>query len=334
MHLYPLKFKPILKEKPWGGRRLGDFLNVSLSNKQPVGESIYFSDRPGDDQISVVENGPEEGNNLRTLVENHPEDVLGSKTSPDSFGRFPLLVKFLHAQEKLSLQVHPRDEHAKINENDEGKFEVWYVIEADEDASVVRGLLPDVSPDNLVDAIRQDDPLSVLNCIDVRAGDVILIPPGIVHTIWGGVLLFEVEQNSDVTYRIHDWNRMTPDGSSRELHLNRALDVIDFKAMGRARARPSEVEGPWKKRERLVRTPKFELEKLTIDEEMNEDHPAGSFHLMTVISGSGTFRSGPNRDTRVEYRRGECFLMPARLGDYNIEPDEQSVLLKVSPEKI
>ncbi len=332
MRLYPIQFKPIFKPKIWGSRHLARFLGTSLPGEDPIGESIHLVDRPGDDEMSVVDNGWSEGTSLQEVVEKAPDQILGPESNLDSYGRFPLMIKFLNARKKLSLQVHPGDEYANMNEDDEGKFEAWYIIDADEDAQIIRGVLPDVTPDDLVDAIRNNKPLDVLNCIDVRDGDVILIPPGIVHSIGGDVLLCEVEQNSDVTYRIHDWNRLGPDGQSRQLHLNKALDVIDFQAMGRTRTRSAEVEGPWKNREILVRTPKFKLEKLTVDTEIPEEHPGKTFHLITCIGGSGRFLCGSNENLQFAYSRGDCFLMPAGLGDYRIEPDAESVLLKTSPE--
>jgi len=334
MQLTPVRFKPIFDRKIWGGRRLASLLNTSFDHDQPVGESIHVVDRPNDGRVSVIAGGPHDGKTLREYMHAAPDQVLGEDTSPDTFGRFPLMLKFLNTEERLSLQVHPGDEYANVNEDDEGKLEAWYVLEADDDAHVIRGLLPDVSPDDLVESIREGHPLDVLNCISVSEGDVILLPPGTVHSIGGGVLLCEIEQNSDVTYRIHDWGRLTPDGSSRDLHLDRALDVIDFKAMGRARARPKEIEGPWKQRDMLVRTPRFTLEKLVIEDRIDEEHPEDTFHLLTCLRGSGTLHTDSGGGEPSRYETGDCVLMPAAFNEYRVEPEGETTLLKVTPARM
>ncbi len=329
MQLYPLRLEPIFKEKIWGGRRLGSFFDTELPSESTFGESWNLVDRE-EDHISVIENGPWQGKNIRTCFQDHPDAILGSDRNLDHFGRFPLMVKFLHARENLSLQVHPGDEYAQMHEKDAGKLEAWYIIEADEDAQVIRGILPNVDRDELVKALRDDRPMDVVNCIDARPGDVILVPPGIIHSIGGDVLLCEVEQNSDVTYRLHDWGRTGPEGNSRELHLDKALDVIDFQAMGRTRTRSSKKKGPWKDRELLVKTPVFQLEKIVATESYTEEHVPESFHLMTVMDGAGSFAG--NGDTPPpSFHRGDCFLLPAEMGAYEVNPDGEVTLLKITP---
>jgi mannose-6-phosphate isomerase len=332
MQLYPIRLEPIFREKIWGGRRLASYFDRDLPSDRTYGESWNVVDRESD-HISKISNGPHKDKNLKELIQLDQNAVLGEERNLDAFGRFPLMVKFLHAHENLSLQVHPGDEYAQLNENDSGKLEAWYILEADEDARVIRGILPDVNQEEFVEAIRAGQPMDVLNCIDVRPGDVILIPPGIIHSIGGDVLLCEIEQNSDVTYRLHDWNRLGPDGSSRELHLDQAMDVIDFQAMGRTRTRSSEMEGPWKNRELLVRTPVFKLEKIEAEREFTEDHPPESYHLITCISGTGSIDADASDESPVTYRRGDTFLIPARMGDYTLNPDQESTLLKTTPSK-
>ncbi len=251
--------------------------------------------------------------------------------APDQFGRFPLIAKLIDANENLSLQVHPPSDYAQLKENDEGKIEAWYIIDADEEAQVIRGVLPNVGPEDLIDAVREDRPLDVLNAVSVSAGDVVLIPPGIVHSIGGGVLFYEIQKNSDVTYRLYDWNRLTPEGKSRPLHHEKALDVIDFEAMGRTRARPTEVEGPGDKREVLVRTTEFTLNKIQTSDEIEETNQESSFEILTIVEGSGQFRCGKNDGIQFGYGRGDFYLIPAGLNRYRVQPDSETVFLKAEP---
>jgi mannose-6-phosphate isomerase len=221
--LYPLIFKPIFKERVWGGRNLERLYGKSLPPSVPIGESWEISDRPGD--VSVIANGPLAGKDLRWLMENHAAELLGTARSPN--GRFPLLIKILDAQEKLSLQVHPPASKA-AELGSEPKTEMWYVADAAPDAELFVGLKRGVTRAELERRIRHGPVADCFHRIPVRAGDAMFLPSGRVHAIGAGLVLFEIQQNSDTTYRVFDWNRLGLDGKPRELHVAESLASIDF----------------------------------------------------------------------------------------------------------
>lgn len=328
MKLYPVKFTPIFKEKIWGGKRISSFSNA-LSSEKKIGELWQLVDRQ-DDQ-SQIANGPYEGKTLHDLVDKFPEDFLGTRIMPDEFGRFPLISKFLHAQENVSIQVHPAEERAHHKEEDEGKIEAWYILDAGPDAQIIRGVLPHVTPDEFLQAIKEDRPLECLNTVPARKGDIVLIPPGMVHSIGGDVLLYEVSQNSDVTYRLYDWDRLTEEGTTRKLHLEKGLDVVDFEAMGRTRARSSSKDGAGDERKILVRCPKFILEKIDFSRQIEEEKTDERFELIVPVEGTGSVQSRHPEGNKFHYNPGECFVLPGGMKNYLLDPDQDTELLKVTP---
>jgi mannose-6-phosphate isomerase len=223
MALYPLTFQPIFKERIWGGRNLEALYRKALPSGVPIGESWEISDRPGDE--SVVTNGLLAGKDLRWLMERHPQDLLGAARPVN--GRFPLLIKLLDAREKLSLQVHP-PAHRAADLGGEPKTELWYIAHATPTAELYAGFKRGVTRAQFEKQLQSGRVADCFHRLPVQAGDALFLPSGRVHAIGAGLVIFEIQQNSDTTYRVFDWNRVGLDGRPRELHIAQSLASIDF----------------------------------------------------------------------------------------------------------
>lgn len=221
--LYPLTFHPVFKERVWGGRSLEKLYGKALPPGVPIGESWEISDRPGD--ASVIANGPLAGKDLRWAMEHHQRDLLGDMKPQN--GRFPLLIKILDAREKLSLQVHPPARKA-AELGGEPKTEMWYITQAEPGAELYVGLRRGVTREEFGEKIQTGDVVDCFHRVPVKAGDAMFLPSGRVHAIGAGLVLFEIQQNSDTTYRVFDWNRVGLDAKPRELHVAQSLASIDF----------------------------------------------------------------------------------------------------------
>lgn len=222
---YPIKFEPILKEKIWGGNKLKNVLhkNTTLNN---VGESWEISDV--DNSVSVVANGALKGLNLKELIHQYTSDFMGKQNYKTFGNNFPILIKFIDAKEDLSIQVHPDDNVAKKRHNSFGKTEMWYVMQADKDANVIVGFNQKMSQEKYKYHLKQNELKDILHYQEVNEGDSFFINAGKIHAIGSGVLLAEIQQTSDITYRVYDWDRKDTNGNGRELHTDLALDVIDY----------------------------------------------------------------------------------------------------------
>ena len=224
--MYPFKFKPINKDKIWGGQKLKKLLNKEFSPLPNCGESWEISGVQ--DEISVVANGFLEGNNLEELIEIYMGELVGEKVY-EKFGvEFPLLIKFIDANDDLSIQVHPNDEMSKERHNAFGKTEMWYVLQADEGSELIAGFNQEVDQKKYLEHLEKNTLMEILNTEKVKAGDVFFMPAGRVHAIGKGIVVAEIQQTSDVTYRIYDYNRKDDKGNTRELHTDMALDAIDY----------------------------------------------------------------------------------------------------------
>ncbi|PID68308.1 MAG: mannose-6-phosphate isomerase, partial [Flavobacteriia bacterium] len=223
--LYPLKFTPIQQEKIWGGTLLN-----SVLHKQPVsnsvGESWEVSAIEG--FVSVVSNGAMKGKSLQDILDEYPKELLGQKVYKKYNKTFPLLIKFIDAREDLSVQLHPDDVLAQQRHNSLGKEEMWYIVQADKDSKLYLGFNQELNKATLLEHIQNKTLPGVLHQQPVTAGDVFHITPGLVHSIGGGILLAEIQQSSDVTYRLYDWDRTDDQGKSRTLHIEESLDAIDY----------------------------------------------------------------------------------------------------------
>lgn len=283
-------------ERVWGGRRLESELGKKLPPSVPIGESWEIVDRP--EAQSVVRDGPLKGKTLHDLWTQDRQSIFGDV--PDS-ERFPLLIKLLDAQEKLSLQVHPpQNVAAKLG--GEPKTEFWYVAAADSDAELYVGLRTSMTREEFKGAVEQGTVADRVHTIRVKAGDAMFLPAGRFHAVGGGNLLIEIQQNSDTTYRVFDWNRVDENGQARQLHVDQALQCIDFNDVA---PKLNELRG-----ELLIKDNLFEIQKWTL-EAPREIAPPGQFAMVGCLSGA--VRCG-----NVALAPGEFFLMPAPLQDRQV----------------
>ena len=254
--LYPLTFHPIFKERVWGGREIERLYKKKLPAGAPIGESWEISDRPGD--ASVIANGPLAGKDLRWLMENHRAELLGG-AKPAAENRFPLLCKILDAREKLSLQVHPPANKA-AELGGEPKTEMWFIADAAPGAELFVGLKRGVTRAGFEKKVRIGEVAECFHRVPVRAGDAMFLPSGRVHAIGAGLVIFEIQQNSDTTYRVFDWNRVGLDGQPRELHIAQSLASIDFKDFEPALVQNQFTGGGPIQKRPLVNDPLFNVE--------------------------------------------------------------------------
>jgi len=317
--LYPLKFTPILKDKIWGGPRLRDVLGKKASDQ--AGESWEISCVQGD--ISVVENGFLAGNSLIELAEVYMGDLLGDQIY-DKFGmEFPLLIKFIDASEVLSVQVHPDDSLARERHNSYGKTEMWYIIESDQ-GELIAGFNRELDREAYLRHFHEGTLKEILNRVKVGPGDIYFMPAGQVHAIGAGVLLAEIQQTSDVTYRIYDWDRTDPAGNPRELHTDLALDAIDF-------AFRKDQKIPYQALENstvtAVDSPYFTTSVIRLDQPVDKDYNLiDSFVVYMCMEGE----AGVAHPGGVEkIRKGETILIPAELKNIAILPTRATTLLEV-----
>jgi mannose-6-phosphate isomerase len=326
--IYPLKFHEIFKEKIWGGRRLESCLGKSLPKDKLIGESWEIADH-GED-ISIVKNGVLKGKNLRKLIKNFRKEIIGEDVKLSRDDKFPLIFKYIDASQKLSIQVHPDDEYAYLNERDEsGKTEAWYVIWAKPGAQLVCGLKEDVNRSILRKAIKSKKIGDHLNWITVNKGDLIFLPPGTVHTIMGDVILAEIQQNSDLTYRIYDWGRIDKYGKSRELHIDKALDVMNFSFVKNYKIKPLSINIDGNIINYFIVCEKFAIELCEIIDMYKLNCDGSKFYTLSVLEGSGEifyeeeFESKLDTKNTVNIKKGETVLLPASLGKTVIKTDSK-----------
>jgi mannose-6-phosphate isomerase len=315
--LYPLRFQPVLKRAIWGGRRLQSVLGKKLPPGDDYAESWEVVDR--DDQQSVVSLGPLAGMSLRKLLATRGPEMLG-RHHPQP--RFPLLLKFLDAADRLSLQVHPDDARgALLHPPDLGKTETWVVLEAAPGSLIYAGLKPGVDRAALEQALLAGTGEAAIHSFQPRVGDCIFLPAGTVHAIGAGLLIAELQQASDCTFRLFDWNRVGPDGQPRQLHLQAGLDAIDFAAGPVQPQTPQTTGQPHVTR--LVTCEKFVLDRWSFDspQELNLDDAC---RLLIIIEGSLTVPSDMSDHSAV---KGDTFFLPAALGTIELRPARPTIML-------
>lgn len=317
-----LRFRPILKEKIWGGRRMAEVFGRELPAEK-IGESWEVSGLR--EALTPVAGGPFMGADLYRLASARGEEVFGPELASRCRENFPLLVKYIDASDVLSVQVHPGDEYAQSRGLPNGKSEAWVVVAADEGGHVYRGFAPGVGEEDFRAALESNDRARVGDClkkVPVKPGDVIDLPAGTVHAIGGGLLLYEVQQSSDATYRVYDWGRLGLDGEPRELHLEEAWDVMDFGDTGPdllagAEADAGEDAGPAR---RLYReSAPFHLEVARGEGEAAVRPPSDRFEIVSVLSGEGSFVSPGGDGTRLA--AGDSALVPACWDGYRVRCD-------------
>lgn len=307
--MYPLKFKKTLVKKVWGGRKFNTVLNMELPDDNLYGESWEVSSHKGG--LSYIENGEYAGKTLVEVIEQNKEEILGKEIVERFKGEFPLLIKYLDINDRLSVQVHPSDEYALRVEGEFGKSECWYVMEASEDATLILGIKEGITKEIFKEKVEKKDFTDLFNTIKVKKGDFINLLPGVVHaTLEGSILICEVQQNSDTTYRIYDFDRLV-DGKLRELHIDKALDVIDFK--GDIQVTTSEnrqkisLLGAMK--EELVRGQYFNVDKYLIEGEF-EDETNKNFKILSILDGEGEIICDSDS---YSIKKGDTYFIPAGL---------------------
>jgi mannose-6-phosphate isomerase len=319
--LYPFTFQPIFKERVWGGRNIERLYGKPLPPDVPIGESWEITDRPGD--VSVISNGPLAGKTLHWLVEHHAGELLGMERA--SAKQFPLLVKILDAQDRLSLQVHPPAARA-AQLGGEPKTEMWYVADATPAADLFVGLKAGVTRAEFENKVRDGSVAECFHHVPVRSGDVMFLPSGRVHAIGAGNVIFEIQQNSDTTYRVFDWNRVGLDGKPRELHVEESLASIDFSDF-----EPSLVRSEYSRNETfsvryLVDDPLFRVNAWQIKRDERFYVSSKLPQIFAVLRGRLTMRGS---DIDVSLKPGEFCLVPASIPRLAIQTETQVELLHV-----
>ena len=316
-----IKFEPILKDKIWGGEKLATLLDKK-STRKDIGESWEISDVEND--TSIVSNGDLKGTDLKQLINEFTSDLVG-ETIYNQFGdEFPLLIKFIDAKEALSIQLHPHDHLAKKRHNSFGKTEMWYVMQADEKANLIVGFQKDVSQEEYIQHLENKSLTDILNIDEVAAGDVYFIPTGRVHAIGAGVLLAEIQQTSDITYRVYDWDRQDSEGNFRDLHIEEALEAIDYSSKPSYKTDYSKTQNISSE---IVSCPYFTTNVLPINGDVSVNHSnKDSFVIYMCVKGSVCFTY---ENQKEDLKMGETLLVPANLKEFTIASSVASELLEV-----
>jgi len=319
--LYPLKFVPILKEKIWGGTKLKSILNKNLKSNK-TGESWEVSSVKGD--ISIIANGYLKGKNLQDILSEYKEELVGKRVYSTYKNEFPLLVKFIDAQDDLSIQVHPGDKIAKERHNSFGKTEMWYVIDSDKGSELISGFNQTINKETYQSKLKSGKVTDIVNSEEVKSGDVFSIPVGRVHAIKSGILLAEIQQTSDITYRIYDWNRVDDKGNKRELHTEYALDALDYKKYDNYKTDYTII-----KNERILLDKNLYFEtnlfELTENKKLTY-YNIDSFVIYMIMEGEVNIKFDKGS---INAKKGESVLIPAIITELELELIKETKLLEV-----
>jgi len=320
--LYPLKFIPLFKEKVWGGQKIRTDLGLDFSPLPNCGEAWVLSGVPGSQ--TVVSNGFLKGNELNELVEVYMDDLVGEKAFDKSKEQFPILVKFIDSNDWLSIQVHPDDALAVKRKTGNGKTEMWYIIDAGKGAELISGFNREVNQKVYLDHMEQKRLKEILNVERVQRGDVFFMPAGRVHALGPGVLLAEIQQTSDTTYRIYDWDRVDAEGKSRELHTEEVLEAIDFEVYDTYRTPYPKAEN---KTVPLVDCHAFTTNLVDCDQAMKKDYThLDSFVIYLCTEGSCMVKHDQGEEN---LKKGEVILIPAMMENILLSPKPQAKLLEI-----
>lgn len=315
--LYPLKFQPILKDKIWGGQKLQQLLNKPTTSTE-AGESWEVSDVEGD--TSVVANGPLKGSSLKALLESYASDLLGEKNFRQFGTKFPLLIKFIDAKQDLSVQLHPNDQLAKERHNSFGKTEMWYVVQADPESNLIVGFNQDMTQELYLKHLEAKTLQSILNFDAVKPGDTYFIEVGRIHAIGAGVLLAEIQQTSDITYRVYDWDRVDSEGKERELHNDIALEAFDFEMPDNFRVKYSLDSNTSTE---LVSCPYFTTNVLEVNAPLQKENNHDSFMIYMCVEGAASLEVD---GAVTEFSMGETVLVPACIQRFSISANHAKLL--------
>jgi mannose-6-phosphate isomerase len=310
---YPLRLKPWAREMLWGGRNLEWSLGKRLPASKMIGETWEAWDG------NTITNGRHRGLTLSRLIEIDLIGTLGSVAAPQK--KCPLLFKFIDAQDDLSLQVHPDDAAAQALDNYPfGKTEAWYVLHAEPDARLIHGFNIDVTPDVIAQYLSQDRLMELVSSVPVERGDVVLVPPGTVHAIGKGIVLAEIQENSDLTYRMYDWGRKMADGKSRVLHIAKSLQVANLHRVGDHKIPPLVIHSPKYDHHYLAACRYFSLELLDVRDAVDHFRLGGKFNIISVIEGEVDISFGDHLESCVPANQGQTVFLPAGLGEFGTRP--------------
>lgn len=308
MMIYPLVFVPIFKDRIWGGSKLKTVLNKNIPNTA-TGESWELSDVSGD--VSVVANGNLKGKTLTEIIQTNPEALLGTKVYQQFGKQFPLLFKYLDANADLSIQVHPNDDLAKQRHNSFGKTEMWYIMQAEENAEIIVGFKEDSNKEIYLKNLQNKSVTTILDAIKVKEGDVFFLETGTVHAIGAGLLVAEIQQTSDITYRIYDFDRKDANGNTRDLHTELAVDAINYKKTNTQKGYLKIAN----QSNKMVECPYFTTNFVPLHGEILVSKQSDSFTVYMCTEGSFTI------DTNTEthgFKKGDTVLIPACLTNYTL----------------
>ncbi len=316
-NLYPLKFQPILKERIWGGNKLASVLKKD-TDSDCIGESWEISDV--DDDTSIVVNGDLKGATLKELQLQLGADLIGEKNYKIFQDKFPILIKFIDAKQDLSIQLHPNDELAAKRHNSFGKTEMWYVMQADDDSNLIIDFNQKMDKDKYLHHLNNKTLPEVLNFDKVKEGDTYFIEVGRVHAIGAGVMLAEIQQTSDVTYRVYDWDRVDADGNYRELHNDMALDAIDFDMPDNYKVKYSKKDNV---SNNMVNCPYFTTNYLEVTKTIKKENTHDSFVIYICVDGNAKIETETHSE---EIKKGETILLPAAIRKYSIKTNKAKLL--------
>ncbi len=311
--LYPLQFKPILKERIWGGEKLKTVLNKPITSKI-AGESWEISTVAGD--VSIIANGFFEGKSLTELIEEIPEAILGTKVLAQFGTQFPLLFKYLDAREDLSIQVHPNDELAKKRHHSFGKTEMWYIMQADLNARLIVGFKEKSNPETYIKSLKEKNLLHILNSITVEKGDAFFLATGTVHAIGAGVVVAEIQQTSDVTYRLYDFDRKDAQGNTRELHIDLALDAINYNAFDTKKTYTKNANTA----NTIVNCQYFKTNYIPLSGSLKATSNQDSFKVLMCVAGTFEIIVGK---TQYKYAIGDTILLPAQMESFEMKGEAE-----------
>ncbi len=320
--LYPFQFKPIYKDKIWGGQKIKTVLGQEFSPLPNCGEVWVLSGVNGNQ--TKITNGFLEGNDLNELVEVYMGDLVGDNVYQKFGNEFPILVKFIDANDWLSIQVHPDDELAAKRHNSLGKTEMWYIMDAEEDSELISGFSKKVNKEEYMTHLENKTLKSIMNFENVSRGDVFYMPAGRVHALGPGILLAEIQQTSDVTYRIYDWDRIDNAGMTRELHTELALDALDFTVYDKYK---TDYKAEQNKTSGMVESPYFTTNMIQLDKPISKDYSElDSFVLYICPEGNYILVVD---DTNYFSKMGEVILLPASVDKVEIYPENNCKILEV-----
>jgi len=308
MKLYPLQFEPILKERIWGGEKLKTILNKPITSKI-TGESWEISTVEGD--VSVVATGILTGKSLNDLIDLNPNELLGTAVYKKFGKQFPLLFKYLDAREDLSIQVHPNDELAKKRHNSFGKTEMWYVLQADTNSKLIVGFKEDSNAAEYLENLKNKTLLSILDNVEVQVGDVFFLETGTVHAIGAGLVIAEIQQTSDITYRLYDFDRVDAAGNQRELHVDLALDAINYNKIDTHKKYNKVLN----QSNSMVDCAYFTTNFLPLDGKVAVNKSGNSFTVYMCVDGGFEIEY---EGVKFKYIKGDTVLIPAELKTFDL----------------